>query len=306
MVAERRKAMIDITKNGVDFAVLEGQLLAGEIDRPAFLKGTTRLGIKESEATAVADKFLAIASNQAARQEDLKPSYDYVVVGSGAAGSVVARRLAENPKNEVLLLEAGEMDLKPNVLTTENWYFNMGGPMDWSFAAEPAAAVNNRSLHQAMGKALGGGTSINGMVWARGHKNDFEHWAKEAGDTSWGYQHVLDIYKRIEDWQGTPDPKRRGTGGPVFVQAPSDPNPLALAFLAAAESLGDSDLCGPERNPSGEPRGRRLDQRSYPRRTAAQYLRRLPLSRHGSAQSHRLDWSPGPEACDRRYFGDGN
>jgi choline dehydrogenase len=238
MVAERRKAMIDITKNGVDFAVLEGQLLAGEIDRPAFLKGTTRLGIKESEATAVADKFLAIASNQAARQEDLKPSYDYVVVGSGAAGSVVARRLAENPKNEVLLLEAGEMDLKPNVLTTENWYFNMGGPMDWSFAAEPAAAVNNRALHQAMGKALGGGTSINGMVWARGHKNDFEHWAKESGDSSWGYQYVLDIYKRIEDWHGIPDPERRGTGGPVYVQPPADPNPLAPAFLKAVESLG--------------------------------------------------------------------
>ena len=230
--------MIDITSNGVNFAVLEGQLLAGEIDRSAFLDRTTSLGIKVSEAAAVADKFLAIASNQAARREDLKPRYDYIVVGSGAAGSVVARRLAENPKNQVLLLEAGEMDLKPNVLTTENWYFNMGGPMDWSFAAEPDAAVNNRSLHQAMGKALGGGTSINGMVWARGHKNDFQQWASESGDTGWGYQHVLEVYKRIEDWHGTPDPERRGTGGPVFVQTPPDPNPLAPAFLAAVESLG--------------------------------------------------------------------
>src|SRR5215471_3659902 len=230
--------MIDITKNGADFAVLEGQLLSGEIDRSTFLAGATALGIEASEAANVADKFLAIASNQAVRQESLKSSYDYIVVGSGAAGSVVARRLAENPKNQILLLEAGEMDLKPNVLITENWYLNMGGPMDWSFAAEPGAAVNNRPLHQAMGKALGGGTSINGMVWARGHKNDFQQWAKESGDTSWGYQHVLEIYKRIEDWHGAPDPERRGTGGPVYVQAPSDPNPLAPAFLAAAESLG--------------------------------------------------------------------
>jgi hypothetical protein len=160
MVAERRKTMIGITRNGVNFAVLEGQLLAGEIDRSTFLERTTLLGIEASEAAAVADKFLAIASNQAARQANPKSSYDYIVVGSGAAGSVVARRLAENPKNQVLLLEAGEMDLKPNVLITENWYFNVGGPMDWSFAADPGAAVNNRSLHQAMGKALGGGTSI--------------------------------------------------------------------------------------------------------------------------------------------------
>src|SRR5215813_3323314 len=184
--------MIDITKHGVDFAVLEGQLLSGEIDRSVFLDRTSPMGIEVCEATAVADKFLAIASNQAARQADLQSSYDYIVVGSGAAGSVVARRLAENLNHQVLLLEAGEADLKPNVLTTENWYFNMGGPMDWSFAAEPGAAVNNRSLHQAMGKALGGGTSINGMVWARGHKNDFEEWAKESGDTNWGYEHVLE------------------------------------------------------------------------------------------------------------------
>ena len=87
-------------------------------------------------------------------------------------------------------------------------------------------------------KALGGGTSINGMVWARGHKNDFDYWARAAGDEAWGYQHILDIYRRIEDWQGVADPHRRGRGGEVFVQPARDPSPLAPAFLQAAEALG--------------------------------------------------------------------
>lgn len=190
-------------------------MLAGEIGRSEFLQGSSDLGIVESQAAQVADKFLAIATTQAVNQRELKPSYDYIVVGSGAAGSVVARRLAENLSIRVLLLEAGDSDLSPNILITENWYLNLGSSMDWNFEAEPIPSVNNRSIHQAMGKALGGGTSINGMVWAHGHKNDFQQWAKESGDASWGYQHILEIYRRIEDWHGAPDPARRGSGGPL-------------------------------------------------------------------------------------------
>src|SRR6202521_312829 len=224
--------------NGVKFALLEGNLLTREIDRATFIQSAANLGLPAGGVGDAADKFMAIATNQAARRAALRSNYDYIVIGSGASGTVVARRLAENPDAQVLLLEAGGEDLKPGILITETWFFNQGGEFDWNFAAERSPSVNNRSIAQAMGKAIGGGTSINGMVWARGHKNDFDHWAKEAGDEAWNYRRVLDIYRRIEDWRGVPDPERRGSGGEVFVQAAPNPSPIAPAFLPAAESLG--------------------------------------------------------------------
>jgi choline dehydrogenase len=224
--------------NGVKFALLERQLLAREIDRATFVTRAAVLGLPAAAVAEAADKFIAIEANQATLRSALKSSYDYIVIGSGASGSVVARRLAENRNAHVLLLEAGGEDLKPAILITETWFFNQGSELDWSFAAERSPSVNNRSIAQAAGKTLGGGTSINGMVWARGHKNDFDHWARAAGDEAWGYQHILDIYRRIEDWQGVSDPQRRGRGGEVFVQPARDPSPLAPAFLQAAEDLG--------------------------------------------------------------------
>src|ERR1700704_2596827 len=236
----RRTTMFDTASasNGVKLALLEGQLLAREIDRTTFVGRAADLGLPVAAVGDAAEKFEAIAANQAARRAALRASYDYIVVGSGASGSVVARRLAENPDAHVLLLEAGGEDLKPGILITETWFFNQGGEFDWNFAAERSPSVNNRSIVQAMGKVIGGGTSINGMVWARGHKNDFDHWAKEAGDEAWNYRHVLDIYRRIEDWHGAPDPQRRGSGGEVFVQPAPNPSSIAPAFLRAAESLG--------------------------------------------------------------------
>src|SRR3982075_4185821 len=104
--------------------------------------------------------------------------------------------------------------------------------------AQPNPHLNGRSIPVNMGKVLGGGSSINVMVWARGHKNDWDFFAAEARDAAWSYQSVLNIYRRIEDWHGAPDPRCRGTGGPVFVQPAPDPNPVAPAMLEAARSVG--------------------------------------------------------------------
>jgi choline dehydrogenase len=165
-------------------------------------------------------------------------SYDFIVCGAGTSGSVVARRLAENPAVSVLLVEAGGTDQVPTVTAAGQWPLNLGSERDWGFSAVPSAHVNGRAVPLSMGKVLGGGSSINLMVWARGHKADWDHFAFESGDKGWGYESVLDIYRRIEDFHGNPDPDYRGTGGPVYVIPAPDPNPLAPATIEAARAVG--------------------------------------------------------------------
>ncbi len=169
---------------------------------------------------------------------DLQRAYDVIVCGAGSSGSVVARRLAENSAVQVLLLEAGGSDQAEAVLDPALWPTNLGGERDWGFLAEPNPHLDGRELPLSMGKGLGGGSSINVGVWARGHRNDWDFFASEAGDPAWGYESVLDIYRRMEDWRGRPDAHRRGVGGPVWVQPASDPSPVALALLDAAREIG--------------------------------------------------------------------
>ncbi|MBB4003630.1 choline dehydrogenase [Aurantimonas endophytica] len=170
--------------------------------------------------------------------DEPKPAYDFIVCGAGASGSVIARRLAENPDIQVLLIEAGSSDASETVLDPASWPLNLGSERDWGFQAQPNPHLNGRSLSMSMGKGLGGGSSINVMVWARGHRRDWDFFAAEAGDPAWGYDNVLDIYRRIENWQGKPDPEYRGSSGPVWVQPASEPSPVAHAMLDAAREIG--------------------------------------------------------------------
>jgi choline dehydrogenase len=179
-----------------------------------------------------------VRANQQKLTAELKPHYDFIVCGSGSSGSVVARRLAENVEVSVLLLEAGGSDDMPSIMEARQWPLNIGSEREWAFTGQPSPHLNGRSIPLNMGKVLGGGSSINLMVWARGHKNDWDFFAAEARDAAWCYESVLNIYRRIEDWRGAPDPKYRGAGGPVFIQPAPDPNPVAPAMVEGARSVG--------------------------------------------------------------------
>jgi choline dehydrogenase len=202
------------------------------------MKIDTNITSSPDLSTQTEDFAQRVRVNQMKLRSELKPQYDFIVCGSGSSGSVVAGRLAENPDVDVLLIEAGGSDDVPTVRQADQWMLNVGSERDWAFMGQPNPHLNGRTLPLNMGKVLGGGSSINGVGWARGHKNDWDFFAAEAGDSAWNYESVLNLYRRIEDWHGAPDPKYRGTGGPIFVQPAPDPNPIAPAMVEGARSVG--------------------------------------------------------------------
>jgi choline dehydrogenase len=179
-----------------------------------------------------------VEENQLRLRGALRATYDFIVCGAGSSGAVVARRLAENPDVSVLLLEAGGSDSVPEVEMPAAWPLNLGSARDWAFTALPNPHLNGRAIPMSMGKVLGGGSSINVMLWARGHKTDWDYFAAEAGDPAWSYSSVLAIYRQIENWQGASDPGRRGQNGLLYITPPVEPNPVATAMLHAATELG--------------------------------------------------------------------
>jgi len=217
---------------------LEDALYRGKLGRRDFIRLAAAAGAGMASAQSMAQDGSDAAITQLYNAANLQAEYDYIVVGSGSGGAVVAGRLAAESDARVLVLEAGGSDRLEAVLNPGLWPTNIRSERDWGHSAAPGAAVNNRALILPMGKVVGGGSSVNVMVWSRGHKNDFDAWAAETGDAGWSYARVLEIYKRIEDWQGTPDPARRGKGGRLWVTPPQNPNPIAPAMLDAAASVG--------------------------------------------------------------------
>jgi choline dehydrogenase len=165
---------------------------------------------------------------------------DYVIVGAGSGGSAVAYRLAEAGKS-VIVIEHGGTDMGPFIQMPGALSYPMNmGIYDWGFQSEPEPHLDGRRLATPRGKVIGGSSSINGMVYVRGHARDFDHWA-EQGAAGWGYADVLPYFKRMEQWHGQRDggdPAWRGDKGPLHISRGPRKNPLFDAFIAAGAQAG--------------------------------------------------------------------
>ncbi len=162
---------------------------------------------------------------------------DYLIVGGGTAGCIMAARLSEDPAVQVTLLEAGPEDRDPWIHIPAGYArLFASGKYDWKFATEPEAGLGGRSVPWPRGRVLGGSGSINGLVFLRGSPHDYDRWA-QAGARGWSHEDVMPVFRRIEDWTGEPGPTR-GTGGPITVSEPRSLSPGAAAFIEAAAAAG--------------------------------------------------------------------
>ncbi|WP_282605133.1 choline dehydrogenase [Pelagibius sp. Alg239-R121] len=166
---------------------------------------------------------------------------DFVIIGSGSAGSAMAYRLSQDGKYSVLVLEFGGSDIGPFIQMPAALSYPMNMPTyDWGFQSEPEPHLGGRRLATPRGKVIGGSSSINGMVYVRGHPMDFDHW-EDSGAVGWGYKNVLPYFKRMENWHSGGhggDPAWRGSGGPLHVTRGPRENPLFQAFVDAGRQAG--------------------------------------------------------------------
>jgi len=203
----------------------------------------------------------------------LYDTYDYVIIGSGSAGSAMANRLGEDYRLRILVLEAGPAD-SSFLLKMPAGFASLGetSPYNWRYETVPQVHCNNRRMYWPRGKTLGGSSSINAMLYVRGHAWDYDHW-RQLGNEGWSYQDVLPFFKKAENNERGGD-EFHGTGGPLNVADQTDPSPLNDAFLKACEQAGHkrvTDFNGATQEGVGQYQVTQKNQERWS--TASAYLR---------------------------------
>jgi 4-pyridoxate dehydrogenase len=166
----------------------------------------------------------------------MKNTFDYVIVGAGTAGCVLAKRLSEDYGIRILVLEAGGWDRDPFIHIPLGFGRNAGIHHDWLYRSEPDPAIDGRTMEQARGKVIGGCSSVNAMTHVRGHHTDYDRWAS-SGLTEWSYRHALPYFKKQESWEGGEN-FWRGGSGPISIQKNGYVDPVSEAFAQAGVSMG--------------------------------------------------------------------
>ncbi len=168
---------------------------------------------------------------------DLQDEFDVVVVGAGSAGCALAGRLTEDPTLRVLLLEAGGSDDVLEVQVPAALYKTFRTRLDWNYTTEPQPGLDGRKLYWPRGRLLGGSSSINAMIYMRGAAADYDEWAELTGDPSWSHEHVLPLFRRMEDNARGAD-RFHGVGGPLRVEDLRSPHPWTRAVVQSAVAAG--------------------------------------------------------------------